>query len=96
MSDQEQHQSALDYACALGRLCGGWPVEVLWCDPPVATPDRSGLEVVKDRAILEALRACLGNRAAAARRLGISRSTIYEHLKAGPREKTERSRNVVE
>lgn len=64
---------AFRWACALGRLCAGHPVNMIWNNPP-ATPARA---TAPQNDIEAALRKCGGNRTAAAALLGIPRSSFY-------------------
>jgi transcriptional regulator of acetoin/glycerol metabolism len=52
---------------------------------PVAAPSSNGtissLDILQRDAMRQALAACGGNTSEAARQLGVSRSTLYRHLK---------------
>ncbi len=57
------------------------PTEVTFSGEAAADGGPETLDAAKHRHILDTLAACDGNRAEAARRLGISRSTLKEHLR---------------
>ena len=57
--------------------------ELLHPRPPASEPVSGSLEALSRRAIDQALRDCHGNVSEAARRLGISRQTLYRRIAAG-------------
>jgi len=59
------------------------PDLVMTQDAPLASPGEEPMDAVQLRAIRRALDACAGNVSAAARRLGVARSTIYRVLQRG-------------
>lgn len=76
-------QSALDYACALGRMAGGHGPEVIW---NVGSQSRNGkaesgkgtIAGAKLQALTKALNQTKGNKTKAAKILGVRRSTVSE------------------
>lgn len=71
-------QDALDWACALGRMCGGHAPTVMWklrgTPPPQTLLDHT------NAIILAAIDRNGGNISAAAAELQISRETIYKRI----------------
>ncbi|QGM21379.1 GAF domain-containing protein [Spiribacter sp. 2438] len=84
-------QNALRTALALAKP--GWPIEILDLPEPIRASDMAvagepseatgGLREAEERCMRDAVEAHGGNYAAAARALGISRSTLYRRLRRG-------------
>jgi hypothetical protein len=70
-------EDAYRWACALGRLSAGLPVNVVWNEPAKFSP----LQQAERNVIQAELKRSGGNQVHAARSLGISRSTLWLKVK---------------
>lgn len=75
-------QSALDYACALGRMAGGHGPEVIWNAGSIKNSklkiQNGTMAGAKLQALTKALNQAKGNKTRAAMILGVRRSTVSE------------------
>ncbi len=71
-------QDALDYACRLGRAIGGHE-DVKPLRPALVPPAPASLKAQVDQIILNEIDRCGGDVTKVAKRVGISRGTVYVH-----------------